>query len=90
MAAINSVNGELVYMMKDKYFLREDSIAFIKKLQDKHGNGRLTLFWDNARIHAAKEVREYLDTQNRVTEIINIPYLPEFNGIEMLWADSKR
>ena len=40
---------------------------------------------DNCSIHKAKAVREFCQINN-IPLVFNIPYCPEYNGIEALWG----
>ena len=52
---------------------------------------KLALFLDNARIHQANIVKEYAATEEINIELVwNIPYWPDFAGIELHWAEAKR
>jgi len=44
--------------------------------------------WDNASIHQSRIVREFTYANN-IKVIMNIPYCPQYNAIEMLWALAK-
>lgn len=43
---------------------------------------------DNCSIHHAKKVRELIDERN-IHVVWNVPYCPQFNGIELYWAQTK-
>ena len=47
------------------------------------------LFWDGAGIHRAKLVTEYLEA-NAVPVVKNVPYRPDFCGIERFWQKVKK
>ena len=52
-------------------------------------NQNIAFFWDNASIHVGKEVGQYLKCNKGIRTIKNIPYEPENNGIEFVWAKMK-
>ena len=52
---------------------------------------KLALFWDNCRIHLATMVKELAASNEIDIELVlNVPYRPDMNGIELLWAEAKR
>ena len=48
----------------------------------------MALFLDNCRVHHSKMVKQYLEERG-VTTIFNIPYSPQLNPIEHVWAITK-
>jgi len=44
---------------------------------------------DNCSIHRAKKVADYMKSANYVP-LWNVPYSPQYNGIELVWASAKR
>ena len=86
MGAINSVNGQMYYIVKDSYFNSSDTLEFLQLLSANVRN--FAIFWDNASIHKNAEVKRYLK-RNKIPSIFNIPYEPELNGIEVLWGTMK-
>ena len=47
------------------------------------------MFWDNASVHRSRVVQEYLETEG-IACVFNVPYAPQYNGIERLWALTKQ
>jgi hypothetical protein len=43
------------------------------------------LFVDNLSVHKTKETKKAYDKLN-ITPVYNVPYSPEFNGIEFYWG----
>lgn len=43
---------------------------------------------DNCAIHKAKVVKAAM-TELRITALMNVPYQPSLNGIELVWAMAK-
>jgi transposase len=60
---------------------------FIEKLVNKGVNNKYLLV-DNARIHHAKIVKDYMNTTSN-TFVYNVPYSPEFNPIEHVFSKLK-
>ena len=46
------------------------------------------LFLDNCRVHHSKKASKFLE-DNKVETIFNVPYGPEYNPIERVWARFK-
>lgn len=55
----------------------------------RHLEVPLVILLDNARIHRAKVVQDFLKTEagKRITVFYTPPYAPEFKPIEWLWVD---
>ena len=62
--------------------------AFVNQLSTKLGGGDFALFLDNLSVHKTKEAKLLFERLN-VTEIFNVPYCPQFNGIESYFAQVK-
>ena len=58
-------------------------INLVSKLKCKH-----YILLDNARIHHAKIIKEYIDTTN-CELLFNVPYSPEYNPIEQVFSKFK-
>ena len=64
-------------------------ISFLTHLL-RHIEGKLTVVVDNAKIHRAKIVMEFVAKHERLTITHLPPYSPELNPIELVWAYVKR
>jgi len=66
-------------------------ITVLYKLRSFYGIGKkLAVFWDNASYHRSPEVLLYAnDPEIDIRIIRNVPYRPDFNGIELLWRSAK-
>ena len=84
MGAISS-KGNYFYYDRSHYFTAEDVLKFVKLIKQKMRGKQWAVFWDNATIHRAKVVDEYLESKG-IPVIRNLAYRPEFNGIESLWS----
>lgn len=49
----------------------------------------LCLFMDNASIHTSRKAQEALE-QMQLHAILNVPYRPQYNSIEFVWAMCKK
>ena len=52
------------------------------------GGGDFALFLDNLTVHKTRSVKLLFEELN-ITEISNVPYCPQFNGIESYFAQVK-
>lgn len=59
---------------------------FVKLSPDK----KFCIILDNARIHHSKIFKTYMETQNNIELIYNVPYSPESNPIEKVFSESKK
>ena len=60
-------------------------VAFVQHLSEKLGGGDFALFLDNLAVQKTKEVKLLFEKLN-ITEIFNVPYCPQFNGIESYFS----
>jgi hypothetical protein len=67
--------------MHPKAISTEVFVAFISQIAEKHGAGDFELFLDNLSVHKTKDKKHLFEKLN-ITEIFNVPYCPQFNGIE--------
>lgn len=81
-----------VYQQSYPHAIRAVQVVKFFKHVLRHLEGPLVILLDNARIHRAKVVQEFLKTEagKRITVFHTPPYAPEFNPIEWLWAWIKR
>ena len=60
----------------------------MRQLSVKLGGGDFALFLDNLSVHKTKEAKLLFEALN-ITEIFNVPYCPQFNGIESYFSQIK-
>jgi len=60
-------------------------VDFVKELAEKNKGAPFSLFLDNLTVHKAKESKALFEQLN-ITEIFNVPYCPQFNGIESYFS----
>ena len=89
MGGISCQTGKLVFITKPKFFNQHDTVEFLKQVRASFASEKLVLFWDNCSIHKTKLVSEAM-AQLGIEAILNVPYCPQFNGIELVWARAKR
>lgn len=64
-------------------------LQFIKELNQKINIKNKSLLLDNAVIHHAKIVKQYIQNNKNLELIYNVPYMPEFNPIEYVFNEFK-
>jgi hypothetical protein len=87
-AAISEDGGLIDYVIHPKSINTEVFIAFIKQLSQKLEGQDYALFLDNLAVHKTKDAKLLFEQLN-IIEIFNVPYCPQFNGIESYFAQVK-
>ena len=78
--------GEVEWMELEGNSNSETSVAFLKHLRERHGEG-LNVIWDNAPAHRGEAMREYLRTPGLNLRLVNLPGCsPDFNADEAIWG----
>ena len=90
MAAICVRTGKLIVDVQQKFQKQEDVNRFIARIcSETPSRKKVAILWDNASSHRALTVRDYLASVD-VAAIFNLPYHPQYNGIEHVFSDIKR
>ena len=87
-AAISEEGGLIDYYVQPKAINSESFVAFIQQISQKIGGGDFALFLDNLNVHKTKDAKHLFEKLN-ITEIFNVPYCPQFNGIESYFSQVK-
>jgi transposase len=87
-AEISDEHGLIDYIVHPKAINSEVFIAFISQIAEKLGGGDFSLFPDNLSVHKTKDAKHLFEKLN-ITEIFNVPYCPQFNGIESYFSQLK-
>ena len=87
-AAISEDSGLIDYFVHPKAINTEVFLAFVKQVAQKLNGGDFALFLDNLNVHKTKEAKLLFESLN-ITEIFNVPYCPQFNGIESYFSQIK-
>ena len=87
-AAISEEHGLIDYVVHPKAINTEVFVAFISQIAEKLGGGDFALFLDNLSVHKTKDAKHLFEKLN-ITEIFNVPYCPQFNGIESYFSQLK-
>ena len=76
-----------VYVEEHKKYDAEVFLQFLKNVLSQYPNGKTVIILDNARIHHAKLLKEFLDKNKDCLEPVYLPpYSPNLNKIEELWG----
>ena len=87
-AAISEDGGLIDYLVHPRAINTEVFLAFVKQIAQKLDGGDFALFLDNLNVHKTKEAKLLFESLN-ITEIFNVPYCPQFNGIESFFSQVK-
>ena len=81
LGAISDNEGLEAYTIHPNSITTKEFIEFVEMLSDKFHGQEFAIFMDNLQVHKTKEV---LETCKRLKArpIFNVPYSPDFNGIE--------
>ena len=83
--AISIEDGMVEYAIHPKSIKTEEFQAFIKQLSDRFSAKPFAIFLDNLSVHKTNLSKEMFK-ELKVTPIFNIPYSPQFNGIESYFS----
>ena len=84
-AAISEDGGLIDFAIHPKAINTEVFVSLVKKMSEKVGGEDFALFLDNLSVHKTKEAKLLFESLN-ITEIFNVPYCPQFNGIESYFS----
>lgn len=88
-AAISGDSGLVDYDICSESIDANKFIAFLERLKEHFKDRPFCLFMDNLSVHKTKLVKEILE-RLEITPIFNVPYSPDFNGIESFFSLIKR
>jgi transposase len=85
LGAISDNGGLEAYTIHAHAITTKEFVEFVEMLSDKFHGQDFAIFMDNLQVHKTKEV---LDTCKRLKArpIFNVPYSPDFNGIETYFS----
>ena len=85
LGAISDNEGLEAFTIHPNSITTKEFIEFVEMLSDKFHGQEFAIFMDNLQVHKTKEV---LDTCKRLKmrPIFNVPYSPDFNGIETYFS----
>ena len=88
--AICSTTGKVFSQFKSGYFNQDDTQSLLIRIMKYHRHQKVCIFWDNASVHTGKKMLEFFNRNLRLAHVENLPYNPETNGIETLFAFLKK
>jgi transposase len=87
-AGVSVERGLETWLTKPRSIDSDAFISFIEGLVAQNQSEEIALFLDNATIHRSKKVTSFLKDSG-IEAIYNVPYSPQFNPIEHVWAQVK-
>ena len=85
LAAISAEQGLVSYAIHKGSIDTSKFIRFLEGLRDAMGTEPFCLFMDNLSVHKTKVSKETLK-RLKIILIFNVPYSPDFNGIESFFS----
>ncbi len=76
----------VVYVEDHKRYDAEVFKEFLKQVLERYPERKIVMILDNARIHHAKLLQDFLDSNPRLHLEFLPPYSPNLNKIEELWG----
>ena len=87
-AAISEDGGLIDFAIHPRAINTEVFVAFVRQLLQKLACDDFALFLDNLSVHKTKDAKVEFEEWN-IAEIFNVPYFPQFNGIESYFSQIK-
>jgi hypothetical protein len=84
-AAVSHENGMEDFLCADGAIATKDFVFFLELLHRKNGSQPYALFLDNLKVHTSKDTTKAMQTLG-IMPIFNVPYSPQFNGIEAVFS----
>ena len=85
LAGISEDKGLEHYLVCLKSIKTEEYIQFLEKIAEMYPHQKIVLFVDNLIVHKTKLAKEAYE-RLKITPLFNVPYSPQFNGIEFYWS----
>ena len=85
LGAISDNEGLEAYTIHPNSITTKEFIEFVEMLSDKFHGQEFAIFMDNLQVHKTKEVLDRCKLL-KVRPIFNVPYSPDFNGIETYFS----
>jgi transposase len=84
-AAVSEDSGLEGFVIHPKSISTPEFVAFVQQLSDRFGGEEFCMFMDNLQVHKTEEVSPVCQ-ERKVQKIFNVPYSPDFNGIESYFS----
>lgn len=88
-AAISETRGLMAFSIYPRSINTTRFMEFLKKLRKVAIGAPITVFLDNLAVHKTQAARQ-LAGELDIELIYNVPYAPQFNPIELVFAELKR
>jgi transposase len=75
-----------IYVEEHEKYDAKTFLSFLKKILTLYPDGKIVMVLDNARIHHAVLLNDFLRANPRLTLMFLPPYSPKLNLIEGLWG----
>ena len=88
--AVSEQRGLICSTIRPKSVNQDSFISFLELLRERTpAEQQLVVLLDNCSMHKSKKVAAYLTAAN-ISVLWNVPYAPQYNGIELVWASAKK
>lgn len=87
-AGVSAEKGLEAFYIHPRSIDSDCFIQYLLELLETSKPSEFTIFLDNCRVHHSKKVQAFLE-DNKIEVIYNVPYGPEYNPIERVWAQLK-
>jgi transposase len=87
--AYNLEDHELI-IREDESINSQSTIELFKQISQSQKAGMIYIICDNARYYKSNLIKQYLQTNKRITMVFLPPYSPNLNIIERLWRFLKK
>lgn len=84
LATVDYCTGKVVWQEHEDY-TAQTFLTFLEKMLEAYPTGTITMVLDNARIHHAKLLEDFLSQNKRLSFVFLPPYSPQLNVVEGLW-----
>lgn len=76
-----------VYCIEEEKYDAQVFMKFLENVLSLYPTGKIVMILDNARIHRARLLQQFLDDNSHRLELVFLPpYIPNLNLIEGLWG----
>ena len=84
LATVDYCTGQMVWQENEDY-TAQTFLTFLQKVLEVYPTGTISMILDNARIHHAKLLQDFLSENKRLTLVYLPPYSPQQSVVEGLW-----
>jgi len=88
-AAVSAVGGLISFERRPSSYKGQHFSEYLERMEALVADKPMTVLMDNCKIHTAALSREVIDRLN-INVLWNVPYRPDLNAIEYVWAIAKR